>query len=463
VASHAAAWRGRWSQRFHLGLLVLFLLLLWLRALPALAGLPLPFGPWVDAVFPLLLLALAVFPVEAAEAERRRPLDFLYGVLILLTALLAGMSALLLTFLAKVSYTSALALVMVCAGAGLALFGWLWSPRGGFIGLGALFSARLLELGTPFERWSALLSSLAARIDHPDDFLASATAALVQLPGIRGGEWVCDGRTGQFGEATPYSATMHANGLRLKLYGDARIPTAMHVQFQLVAELLRQFHLAKEREQRLADYVYVEAVHETGARLTHDIKNLLQALKGLIGAADSHAAPADLVALYGRQLPEIARRLEDTLARLTAPVDQPAELVDGAGWWASAASRYLGDGVVFDAIDAPGAERLDALLFDSVLDNLLRNAIEKRAIEGAHVRIRAGLWQVQGRWMLWVEDTGRPVSAGALDDLFERPVASPSGYGLGLFQMARLAAGRGYRLQLASNQAGTVRFHLAPA
>ena len=41
-----------------------------------------------------------------------------------------------------------------------------------------------------------------------------------------------------------------------------------------LAQVLGEFYFAKLREERLREQSYVQAVHETGARLTHDVKNL---------------------------------------------------------------------------------------------------------------------------------------------------------------------------------------------
>ncbi|WP_374348257.1 hypothetical protein [Chitinimonas sp.] len=456
VASYAVAWRDRWSQRFHLGLLVFYLLLLWLRAMPALAGLPLPYPQLVAACLMGLLLLLACLPSARANVMQRQALDLFYGLLLFLVALLAGVMALVLTTQGRLDYLVALALVMIGAGLMLGMLSWLWNPRGGFAGLGALFSVRMLQLGTPFERWSARLTELSARSASPEAFLASAASALLELPGICGGEWRCAHHHGRFGEVGRYQVVVHANGLRLLLQADAPIAPALRVQFQLLAEMLRQFHAAKEREQRLADYVYVEAVHETGARLTHDIKNLLQALRGLIGAASSGAAPDALLALYQRQLPEVARRLETTLANFASPPG--SERLPVADWWTQAQARHASAGIVFET-PAELTGEVDAPLFDNVLDNLLRNAEHKR-LQEPDVQIRTGLWRVGEQWMLWVEDSGSPIPGARADQLFNRPLDSPAGYGLGLFHAARLATARGYGLQLVSNQVGAVRFHL---
>ena len=51
---------------------------------------------------------------------------------------------------------------------------------------------------------------------------------------------------------------------------------------------------------------YTQAVYETGSRLTHDVKNLLQSLKTLCSAAE-YSQPdqaASLQTLMQRQLPQ---------------------------------------------------------------------------------------------------------------------------------------------------------------
>src|SRR4051812_12550277 len=53
----------------------------------------------------------------------------------------------------------------------------------------------------------------------------------------------------------------------------------------LLGQLLAEFYAAKLREEKLRETSYLQAVHETGARTTHDIKNLLQSLNVLCSVA----------------------------------------------------------------------------------------------------------------------------------------------------------------------------------
>jgi C4-dicarboxylate-specific signal transduction histidine kinase len=62
-----------------------------------------------------------------------------------------------------------------------------------------------------------------------------------------------------------------------------------------------------------------------------------------------------------------------------------------------------------------------------------------------------------------VTDAGTPVPPAVARNLFDVPVPSKTGLGIGLYQAARQAAKHGYRLALAVNEPGRVRFELALA
>src|SRR5207237_506691 len=76
--------------------------------------------------------------------------------------------------------------------------------------------------------------------------------------------------------------------------------------------------------------------------------------------------------------------------------------------------------------------RLPRALFDSVADNLIRNALSKRAAEPG-IRVRVTL-SAEG---LFVCDTGSVVAPELSRGLLQAPVASASGLGIGLHQAGR--------------------------
>jgi hypothetical protein len=65
--------------------------------------------------------------------------------------------------------------------------------------------------------------------------------------------------------------------------------------------------------------------------------------------------------------------------------------------------------------------------------------------------------------VLCVCDDGDPLSEQLLRHLFSVPVESAQGFGVGLYQAARLAGQGGYRVALSSNLPGRVCFTLCRA
>jgi signal transduction histidine kinase len=252
--------------------------------------------------------------------------------------------------------------------------------------------------------------------------------------------------------------------LSLTIYSRYRLSPALHWHLHLLGQLLGEFYLAKLREEKLRQASYLQAVHETGARMTHDIKNLLQSLNVLCAVAerDEYRDSAQLQGLVQRQLPLVAQRLSETLERLQRPQVTGESYVPAATWWQTLQRQYHGEGVEFQGPPPPAQARLPRTLFDSVADNLLRNAISKRAADPAvqvRVELRCGAEQLALR----VCDTGVAVPREIASSLMRAPVSSRGGLGIGLYQAARQADAAGYRLALESNRDGEVCFGLRGA
>lgn len=456
-------------RRFHLGVLahLLLVLVVLVAQLGREAALPEGLSLLLRYGMPASLLLLALVPVESpprppGEGDTRQEADFLYALLFWLLLMVCVLGSLALRQLYALPHLEALSFTLLWLGGGLALLAWLWSPRGGFAGIGAAFTVRLLQLGSPYERWSAILAQQAAQDSTPQVFMADAAATLTALPTITGGVVLQPEPGGPFGLPAAHQVLLQAGEVRLRLYSTAPVSPLLGVQYQRVAELLNQFYVSKCREARLREQAYVEAVHETGARLTHDIKNLLQSLKVLVEIS-SQADAARSHALFARQLPEIARRLEATLARLHNPDnDSHPQPMPVARWWESVQARLSGLGIELDPLPAAAQGDVDAHLFDTVLDNLLGNAIEKRERE-PQLHIRVGLaWDKHAH--LTVSDTGSAIPAERAAQLLQGPVPSASGFGLGLYHSSRLAQARDAWLELSHNETGRVTFCLhAPA
>jgi len=78
------------------------------------------------------------------------------------------------------------------------------------------------------------------------------------------------------------------------------------------------FYQAKQREQSLRDITRLQAVYETGSRLTHDLKNMLQSLFSLTSIAQSREERAQQ--LLQQQLPLLTQRIELILSKLQQPL-----------------------------------------------------------------------------------------------------------------------------------------------
>ena len=76
-------------------------------------------------------------------------------------------------------------------------------------------------------------------------------------------------------------------GLTLRLYTKWRPSPALMLHMRLLARLLADYHEAKVREEVQRRTAYLQAIYETGSRLTHDVKNLLQSLAlAVLGGRD---------------------------------------------------------------------------------------------------------------------------------------------------------------------------------
>lgn len=235
----------------------------------------------------------------------------------------------------------------------------------------------------------------------------------------------------------------------------------MLLHLKLLTQMVGHFYDAKRREQIQRQSAYTQAIYETGARLTHDVKNLLQSLRSLCAAVEtSGPGEADaLQTLVQRQLPQITQRLNVTLDKLRSPERVDATRVETAVWWEGLIQRYNGRNIQFQMDGSPVRDlKLPSELFDSVADNLIENALNK-SVGGTPVQVRV-TFSAERDGTLTVCDNGAAVDSGTRTHLFEAPVQSQTGLGVALYQSAKQAGQLGYRLVLATNEPGRVCFVL---
>lgn len=416
----------------------------------------LPAAQWLLGVLPLAILLPKDDP---AAAHARSPVDFFYSLMLFLLVLVLVLGSFVIKVISRGNYYLALAESLFVLAGLLALLGWLWYPRAGFAGFGQLLSRYVLTIGLPFERWLQNLALTAEEERDARAFLQAALDELATLDWIVGGHVAVGTLQQDFGTRTGYAANFSFHDFDWTIYARHQLSPALILHIKLLTQLIAYFYEAKRREQVLKDNAYAQAIYETGARLTHDIKNLLQSLNGLCAAAgDSPPGQAeDLQRLIQRQLPQITQRLRNTLEKLRAPQIVDHTLVPSADWWQTLAQRYDGQNVAFIGT-APRDEHINSELFDSVADNLLQNALRKRSAQ-TPVAVRIELLR-RGGLGLRVCDDGEAVPAGLAEQLFGRPVASQSGLGIGLYQASAHARQHGYELNLTENRGGAVCFEL---
>ncbi len=243
-----------------------------------------------------------------------------------------------------------------------------------------------------------------------------------------------------------------------------------------LAALLDQAAVALERAQLIEERAQDSARRETealrGALLTslgHDLRTPLTAIRGAAdtlrenGARLSEAARVDLLATIGEEAVRMNRFLANILemARIEAgavmPVREPQDLAEAAEVAALRAERLTGRPVLRDLPAGLPRPRLDPVLLDQVLANLLDNALKFSGPQGV---VRMTLGREGAEVVLAVMDDGPDIPAADLPRIFSpfyrasRADRVVAGTGLGLAICRGLVAAMQGRIMAESPVAG---------
>jgi signal transduction histidine kinase len=371
-------------------------------------------------------------------------------------------------------YFQAVIVTVLAFGGALLTLAVLWGPRSGFGGLRTYFSRYLMTVGMPFELWMRRIAEFSEAEANSTRFLEQAMYEVSTLPWILGCKWSSADGEGEFGKQTGHSAQFRYHELEVNFFTEIRLSPALFLHLRLLAQVVGEFYEGKRREQILKQNAYMQAVHETGARLTHDIKNLLQSLYALTSAGIEQQkattpdfdrrrlSPYD--AMLGRQLPQLTKRLQTTLDKLQNPAISTTRISMRAGdWWDDVTARHAGAGAASFKARGNMEALIPAALFDTVLENCLENARKKKEREpDIHITIELS---TEPAPTLAIIDTGTPVPASAVEGLFRAPLlrSRRGGLGIGLYQAWRQAGLANHVLSLEANESGNVRFGLRPA
>lgn len=459
VGARVFVFHDRWTRLLYLSLMVYLMAMLLLWVVPNIfsaittieAGRIMTWN-----VLPLLLLFMSFLPLKKASVENTQTVDFIYSLLLFMLLTLVVLGSLAYMTLGRMDYLEALVRTLFLIGLVLLALGGLWNPRFGFSGLQVMFSRYLLNVGTPFENWLIQLTDAVQREPDAISYLRRAIELLEDFSWLSGFSWQTSGNTGQYGKFSEHAAVVKSGELRLTLYAKQPLNPRLLLHIQLLVELIGYFYLAKLREQSLRDITRLQAVYETGSRLTHDLKNMLQSLLSLASIAQSHEARAQQ--LLQQQLPLLTQRIEMTLLKLQQPMieSETPQLALNA-WWDTLRMRNQYRVIDWLAPDNLPDMNIPVALFDCVIDNLIDNAFRKRQSE-PDITISVAIQPEPLR--LIACDSGSPVPENVVANLLRGAVVSENGLGVGLYQAARWAAQLGYRLALTSNQAGKVCFEL---
>ena len=464
VGGKVFLFQSPWLRRFYLLVLAYLIALLLIWIVPsALLELRVPqeLGQLAQFGLPVLFLPMLLMPARADSVETPQIVDFFYATLLFLLFVVLVLGSFALMRIGRLEYWEALSVSMLVIAAVLLALSIAWNPRASFGGLSMYFSRYLLSIGLPFEQWLLFLAELSQIETRPERLMKEASAGLARLPWVSGGAWRTAEHSGEFGAESKNSAEYNDNSLHLRVFTKHALSPSLVWHFQLLGQLLSEFYVAKLREQKLQQQTYVQAVHETGARMTHDIKNLLQSLNVLCSAIerDSQEQPGEIVTLLRRQLPVVTQRLQQTLDKLQTPQTGSGRYETANSWWEGLKRNYKDRGVEFAGGKIGDDMPLPKELFDSAAENLIQNALEKRKLDEA-----IGV-KVEFRCAEAIEfsvcDSGEPVPADVLQGLLRAPVRSSSGFGIGLYQTALLAETAGFALRLSSNEPGAVCFTLS--
>jgi signal transduction histidine kinase len=461
VGSRVFAFRTEWQRITHLSVMAYLLAVLLLWVVPHLFAMQVDSGTTIIVMgiaLPLLLLATAFFPQpEAAEQAQVGTVDFFYSLLLFMLLTLLVLGALAFMTMGQAEYLEALLRSLFVIALVLLALAWIWNPRFGFSGLQPIFSRYLLNIGTPFESWLKQLAEASRQENVPEAFLARATALLADLPWLSGLAWESAAGRGRLGEVSAYPIEIREQDLYLKLFCKSAFSPSVLLHIHLLTQLLSHFYQAKRYEQNLREMARLQAVYETGARLTHDLKNMLQSLFALTSIAqqDSEAARP----ILQRQLPALTQRIELVLTKLKSPQEEAdASELPFDVWWNDVCQRHQQFGDIEWLTEGPLSGRaIPSAMFDCAVDNLIDNALAKRQQQpGISIRVVVGENPLHVR----VCDSGTAVPQHMAQQLLKTVVRSENGLGVGLYQAARWAVQLGYQLVLRENRDGAVCFEL---
>lgn len=392
--------------------------------------------------------------------SEHKNIDALHGLLASSLISLVLLGGIVINVLYGVDYIEGLLLTLFFVVIFTLGVSWFWNPSVGFSGLGVLWNRYSMSIGSPFENWINTLTTLIEETYlKPSEYLQSACDHLTQNDWLDGLDWYTQNHLIQSGKTSNFMITHTIDdNSHVDLYFKTNPGTALKQHTQLLVRMAHQFYLAKKNQDKIKTQEHFETIHHTGARLTHDIKNILQSIKTSLSIIhlEPNIETNKPFKLLDQNLTQISDRLESTLNKLKMPqLDTQFQYISLNRWIYQFSQSITNDKVTIDS-ELKFNPAVPTELLDSVINNFLSNALRKESTTQITIKITAD----QDLLFLSLCDNGHKVNDETATTLFKKPLSSGEGMGIGLYQSAIMAQSFGYELDLINNEDGEVCFGL---
>lgn len=428
------------------------------RAFPQIE-LPSLFSEYMQTLIlvPILLFFFASNPDH--KTQTRSQIDLMHGLLTSTLIFIVLLGAIVINTLYGVEYIDGFLLNVFIVSTLIIGISWFWNPGVGYSGIGVLWNRYAMTIGGPFETWINTLTTLIE--EHyltPNEYLEAACEHLVENDWLNAIQWNFKNSQVSAGEKTgTWLEHPISDNISVELYFTSNPGTALEQHTILLIRMAYQFYLAKLNQEKMRAQEHFATIHHTGARLTHDIKNILQSIKTSLDILNIDHGSQKQQALLQTNLRQISSRLENTLNQLRVPaLDTQIKLFDANDWMDKLAQQHNSNSHIHFHREVSNNNPLPVDLFDSVVENLINNAVRKPSTGKVDVRLHFNSEII----LLSVCDDGSPVKSSLEENLFNQPVSSGSGMGIGLYQSTIMARAFNFELELSQNEAGKVCFNL---
>jgi hypothetical protein len=421
--------------------------------------LPALFSDYMQTIVLVLVLLFYFAPNPDYQKQARSQVDLMHGLLAATLIFIVLLGGIVINLLYGVDYLDGLLLTVFIVVTLTIGISWFWNPGIGYSGIGVLWNRYAMTIGGPFETWINTLTTLIEeRYLSPSEYLEAACDHLVENDWLNAIEWQFENFRISAGEKTgPWLEHRLDEKLTVLLYFKADPGTALEQHTILLIRMAYQFYLAKLNQEKMRAQEHFATIHHTGARLTHDIKNILQSIKTSLDILDMDDDNTQSQKLLQTNLQQIGTRLESTLNKLRAPrLNTQVNLVDCHQWMERIGKQHNANKRIRFHADIENNITLPVDLFDSVAENLINNALKKSPQTQVDLRLLSSNDII----LLSICDDGDAIASEIENSLFAQPVSSGSGMGIGLYQAAIMAHAFQYELELSQNEKGRVCFNL---